>query len=101
MASAQPQEGDAESDEYPEEAFGATAEVERALPADNGLDPAAAGTRVDLRRRTAAGETIVDVLPELPGTQLQSLGGLGAFAGLGLRGGDATQTEVVLDDLPI
>lgn len=101
VASAQPPERDAESDEHEEEAFGATAEVERVLPSDNGLDPTAAGTRVDLRRRTAAGETIVDVLPELPGTQLQSLGGLGAFAGLGLRGGDATQTEVVLDDLPI
>ncbi|MBK6580596.1 MAG: TonB-dependent receptor [Sandaracinaceae bacterium] len=84
-----------------EEGFGAVAEVERALPSDNGLDATASGTRVDLRERSAAGETIVDVLPELPGAQLQSLGGLGAFSGLGLRGGDASQTEVVLDDLPI
>ncbi|MCB9657429.1 MAG: TonB-dependent receptor [Sandaracinaceae bacterium] len=84
-----------------EPSFGATAEVARRLPSANGLDPTAAGTRVDLRARTAAGENVVDVLPELPGSQLQSLGGMGAFAGLGLRGGDASQTEVVLDDLPI
>lgn len=88
-------------DETGEEGFGAVAEVERVLPSDNGLDATSAGTRVTLSQRSAAGETIVDVLPELPGAQLQSLGGLGAFAGLGLRGADAGQTEVVLDDLPI
>src|SRR5690606_13532921 len=47
-----PEEG-GEPEDYGDEEFGAVAEVERAMPSDNGLDATAAGTRVELSERSA------------------------------------------------
>lgn len=82
-------------------AFEATAMVEREVSSTTELDATAAGTRVSLDDRPLAGETARDVLAEVPGAQVQSSGGQGAFTGLSLRGADPHHTTVVLDDLII
>ena len=81
--------------------YGETAVVERGLVATNREDATASGTEIDLTNRPAANETAQDILPEIPGANVVSLGGPFDFVSLSLRGVDAENTTVLLGDLPL
>ena len=81
--------------------YGETAAVERGLAATNREDPTASGTEIDLTHRPQANETAQDILPEIPGANVVSLGGPFDFVSLSLRGVDAENTTVLLGDLPL
>ena len=81
--------------------FGARARVERPLAAENREDPTAAGTEIDARDRTAAHETVSDLLLEVPGAHALRSGWLGSFTSLSLRGADVQHTQVLLGDIPL
>jgi len=81
--------------------YGETAAVERGLAATNREDPTASGTEIDLTNRPEANETAQDILPEIPGANVVSLGGPFDFVSLSLRGVDAENTTVLLGDLPL
>ncbi len=76
----------------------ATAE-QRILDRDN---PGFA-TAVDLRRDRSArtGDALPEVLARTAGVHVRSLGGLGQFSALSLRGSSAQQVGVFLDGVPI
>jgi len=81
--------------------FGTTASVERGFAATNREDPTASGTEIDLTDRPEANETAQDILPEIPGANVVSLGGPFDFVSLSLRGVDAENTTVLLGELPL
>ncbi len=93
----------AERPEDAEGAIGAHARSPTRLPiaARNPLDPTVAGTTVSLHDRPASGETLRDVLLEVPGSRVLSTGAMGQFNAVTLRGTELGQTSVMLDDLPI
>lgn len=81
--------------------FGARTLVRRPIVATHGEDPTAAGTSIDVSTRVASVRSLGLVVRESPGTLVQSSGGLGAYASLGLRGADAMETLVLLDEIPL
>ena len=81
--------------------YGTTAEIERPLAATNEVDPTASASVVDLDDRDTAGETIQDVLPEVPGLQVSSFGGENAFVGVSLRGSEINHADVYIGDIPL
>ncbi len=72
----------------------------RDLPADN-LGQAA--TQTVLRRQwiTPARQTLADVLGQIPGLQVRTLGGPGAFGTVSLRGSTAEQVGIYVDGFPL
>lgn len=86
----------------PDEAtIGAHARVRLPLASRNPLDPTVAGTTVALDGRAASGETLREVLVEVPGARVLSTGAIGQFNAISLRGTELGQTTVMIDDLPI
>jgi len=81
--------------------FGATAEVERPIPAGSEEDPTAAATTIELADRPQAHDTLGALVAELPGAQARSLGALGAYTMLSVRGTDAEHAVVLLGDSPL
>ncbi len=81
--------------------YGTTAEVERRLTATNREDATASGTEITLTDRPQANETAQDILPEIPGANVLSLGGPFNFVSLSLRGVEAENTTVLLGNLPL
>lgn len=81
--------------------FGATAEVERPIPAGVEEDPTATATVVNAKGRARAVETTDELVLEVPGARVRRTGGFGSFTGLSVRGGDLDQTVVLFDHLPI
>lgn len=80
--------------------YGATAHIERPIPATNSLDPTAAGTEVQIRDRIVAQST-TQLLQEAAGTRVVGTGGQGTPFCLRLRGAACDQVTVMLDDVPI
>lgn len=80
--------------------FGATAQVERPIPATNPLDPTAAGSEVLIRDRLVA-QTTEQLLLESAGTRVVAAGGQGTPFCLRLRGVNCDQINVMLGDVPI
>jgi vitamin B12 transporter len=81
--------------------YEATGEVAREAAGPSAIDPTATATVVDTRSRPRAGEELDEVLLEVPGAQSTSLGSLGAFKSLAIRGTDAQHTTVILGETPI
>ncbi|MCA9602521.1 MAG: TonB-dependent receptor [Polyangiales bacterium] len=81
--------------------FSATGRTERPLQGGSDLDPSAAATVIDMRRRVRAEEGLDEVLVESPGAQATALGGVGAYRTLSLRGTDAEHTLVLLGTVPL
>jgi iron complex outermembrane receptor protein len=73
----------------------------RKISASHTEDPSAAGTQLDLTDRVTLPRTLADVVREAPGTRVTSIGGLGAFSSVSLRGADAEETYVLLDEIPL
>lgn len=80
--------------------FGATARVERPIPATNPLDPTAAGSEVLIGDRLVA-QTTEQLLLESAGTRVVAAGGQGTPFCLRLRGVNCDQINVMLGDVPI
>ncbi len=81
--------------------YGARAEVSRPLASVNREDPTAAGTEIDTGARSAAYETVDEVLLEAPGAHPLRSGWLGSFTTASLRGADVEQTAVLFGEIPI
>ena len=85
-----------------------TIEVESRVPAD--ADPQAAADRrspgfsraspVDLDRSGRAADDLASAFERTPGVRVRSLGGLGQFSGLQIRGSSSAQVQVFLDGVP-
>ncbi len=58
-------------------------------------------TRVDPAAVARPGDGVEDVLASVPGVRIRRLGGLGAFAGISLRGSGFRHTLVRLDGVPL
>jgi vitamin B12 transporter len=85
-----------------QEAYGAQATVQRQrMAATHVEDATAAGTSLDLVDRVSLPRSLGDVVREAPGTRVQSTGGLGAPSTLSLRGADAEEALVMLDEIPL
>jgi iron complex outermembrane receptor protein len=81
--------------------YGATARVERPIPAGSEEDPTAAATTIDTEERGRPQETLGELLRESPGTRALSLGALGSYSTLSLRGTGGEHTRVVFDRMPL
>jgi len=87
---------------HPAEAqFGATATVEVPMAAGSELDPTTAATTLDLEERHRQEESLAEVLRESPGARALSLGALGSFSTLSLRGAGGEHTRVLFDTMPL
>lgn len=64
-------------------------------------DPAAAGSVVTLDRAPRSGETLADLVSELPGVAVNRLGGLGGLALMSVRGSTWEQVRVLVDGVPL
>lgn len=80
--------------------FGATAEIERPIPATNTLDATAAGTEVVVRNRIVP-QITSQLIQEAPGTRVVQTGALGTPFCLRIRGAACDQVTVMLEDVPI
>ncbi len=74
----------------------AAARDRRAALADTGFV-----TRIHVDERAGEAATLADVIGASVGAQVRSLGGLGAFASLSVRGASSGQTTVVVDGVPL
>jgi len=63
--------------------------------------PGATLSTVDLEDRADEQTSVAEVLDELPGLQLRSIGGLGSYTSLSIRGSSASQTAIYLDGVPM
>lgn len=84
-----------------EDGYGATAVVRKHLAATHGEDASAAGTSLELDNRVTTPRSLGDVIREAPGARVANTGGLGAFSSVSLRGADAEETLVLLDEIPL
>ena len=64
-------------------------------------DPAAASSVVSLDRPPRSGETVADLVAELPGVALNRLGALGSLALVSIRGSTWEQVRVLVDGVPL
>ena len=92
-----------EAETVPEAAPAAQVEVRsrRRIAATHGEDPSASGTAISLTDRVTIPRSLGDVVREMPGAQVASTGGMGAFSSLSLRGGGGEETQVLLDEIPL
>ncbi|RLB46568.1 MAG: hypothetical protein DRJ42_27395, partial [Deltaproteobacteria bacterium] len=81
--------------------FGATATVEVPMAAGSELDPTTAATTIELDERHRQEESLAQVLRESPGARALSLGALGSFSTLSLRGAGGEHTRVLFDTMPL
>jgi outer membrane receptor protein involved in Fe transport len=81
--------------------FGARAAVQQPIAADNPEDATAAATTVEMDARSAANESVADVLRDVPGSRPLRTGTLGSYTTASLRGAEADHTSVLFGDLPI
>ncbi len=63
--------------------------------------PGAALTVVELDARADEQATVAEILAEIPGLQVRSLGGMGAMSAVSLRGSSPSQVAVYLDGAPM
>src|SRR5690349_851633 len=64
--------------------------------------PASAfATRVLFDRAQGEGRSVADELEALPSLHVRSLGGLGAYSALSIRGSSAAQVLVLVDGVPL
>ena len=63
--------------------------------------PGATLTVVDLDARADEQATVAEILAEIPGLQVRSLGGMGAMSAVSLRGSSPSQVAVYLDGAPM
>jgi iron complex outermembrane receptor protein len=69
-------------------------------PADD-RHPGAAVAVVDLDENAGAQMTVAEAIDAIPGVQIRSTGGLGAYSALSVRGSAPSQATVYLDGVPI
>jgi vitamin B12 transporter len=74
---------------------------ERSAPAERALEESPFVTVVELASRHAEGLQVAEVLAESVGVSIRTLGGLGSFASVSIRGASAGQTEVLVDGVPL
>lgn len=68
---------------------------------DRALDEPAFVTVVDVDRQREETQSAAEALAEAVGVSVRSLGGLGAFASISMRGAPAGQTEILIDGVPL
>jgi iron complex outermembrane receptor protein len=73
----------------------------RAAEAERALEEPGFVTVVRLEGTGSEGTSIAEALAEAVGTHVRTLGGLGSFASISLRGSPAGQTEVLIDGVPL
>ncbi len=81
--------------------YGATARVNRPIPAGSEEDPTAAATRIETSDRGRPQESLAELLRQSPGTRALSLGALGSYTTLSLRGTGGEHTRVLFDRMPL
>jgi iron complex outermembrane receptor protein len=74
---------------------------EAAPQAERALDEPAFVTSVDLRDEEGTSAAAAEVLARSAGVSVRSLGGLGAFASISVRGAPAAHTLVLVDGVPL
>jgi outer membrane receptor protein involved in Fe transport len=79
----------------------AEARVARPITATNAEDPTAAGTAIETQGRSAARESVSDVLLEVPGARPIRSGWLASFTSASLRGAEGEHTVVLLGDIAL
>jgi len=70
-------------------------------PEDAAAHPSAFSTTIDQERAAQEAATLPEVLSETVGVQVRSLGGLGAFSAVLIRGSSPQQIAVFLDGIPL
>ena len=80
--------------------YGATAEVDREIPAANSLDPTASGTEIRVADRMVQ-QSLDELLRQSAGTRLVLQGPTGSPFCLRLRGSPCDQSPVLLGEVPI
>jgi iron complex outermembrane receptor protein len=75
--------------------------AERAPGAARSLEESSFVTTVELGGKEAEGLSAAEVLAESVGVSVRSLGGLGGFASVSIRGASAGQTEIYVDGVPL
>lgn len=78
-----------------------TVVVGRRPSTEPSADVAAASSVVTLDRTPRSGETVSDLMGELPGVSVNRLGGLGALALVSVRGSTWEQVKVLVDGVPL
>lgn len=81
--------------------YGATAEVERPIPATAEEDPSASGTEIPVEHEGTVHQSVQDVTHEVPGAVPIQSGTYASYSGLSLRGADLDHTSVLLGELPL
>jgi iron complex outermembrane receptor protein len=76
-------------------------EKSRAPGAQRALDEPAFLTEVRVEERTGESATVAGVLAESVGAQVRTLGGLGGFASLSVRGAAPGHTTILIDGVPL
>ncbi|MBI2895030.1 MAG: TonB-dependent receptor [Deltaproteobacteria bacterium] len=80
-------------------------EVVDAAPGDGDEPPGAPATafatRVTFDRAKSEGRTVAEELETLPSLHVRSLGGLGAYSALSIRGSSSSQVLVLIDGVPV
>ncbi len=69
--------------------------------AERALDDPAFVTVIHVDRRRDETLSVAEVLAETVGVHVRSLGGLGSFASISMRGASAGQTEILIDGVPL
>jgi vitamin B12 transporter len=69
--------------------------------AARGLEDTAFVTEVEVRDHAAETTSVAEVLARTMGVSVRSLGGLGGFSSLSVRGADPGQTAVFIDGVPL
>lgn len=85
----------------PDRDDGPAGEGSAAPEARRALDEPAFVTVVDVGRARGELAPVAEVLAESVGASVRSLGGLGAFTSISLRGAPAAQTEILVDGVPL
>jgi iron complex outermembrane receptor protein len=80
---------------------GAREDAAWAAQAARALDEPAFVTEVSVDERRGETRSAAEALAETVGVSVRSLGGLGAFASISMRGAPSGQTEILIDGVPL
>jgi vitamin B12 transporter len=78
-----------------------TVVVPQTSPFASSKDEAASATVVTRDRTPRSGESLEQLVSELPGAAVTRMGGMGAMSTLSIRGSTPAQVQVYIDDIPL
>lgn len=81
--------------------LGVQTTAEQTYASEHDIDPTTSASVVRLRDRTAAGEGMRDVLPEVPGLRVLAASSEGQYASVRIRGADLAHTTYMIGDVPV